>query len=273
MNSNMPPIAVLFLHPGCNMTCTFCVTENSFSAMRFDQALRLLDLLRTHRVDTVVLGGGEPFTWRHSLIELTREAKARRFFVQVGTNGTMLPENFENIPSIDRYVLPLDAADASTHNELRHYQDRHHSVILERMARLRTARKSVTISTVVTAQNIGALPAIADLLAQYSQSGGQLHAWHLYKFIPQGRGGRKNAGSLDICEDAYQTACAEVKQRNPGLLVYKRRDMFHSRTVDFYWYHREAIQIGSEVWSRPQPQVAAYSSGQSLPAAADAFTS
>lgn len=272
MSAQNPQIAVFFLHPGCNMVCTFCVTENAFSAMRFHQAVRLLDFVKGRGVDTVVLGGGEPFTWRHSLLALTREAKARRLFVQVGTNGTLLPDDFERIESIDRYVLPLDAADEAAHNHLRRFKNGHHGLILDRLQKLRVAGKSVTISTVVTAQNIHTLPAVADFLDAYWRSGGQLHAWHLYKFIAQGRGGRKNASSLDVSEDEYHAACADVKRRDLGFQVYKRKDMFHSKTVDFFWYQGDTIQIGSEVWSHNVAGGIPIS-GHLLPAVANALDS
>ena len=34
----------------------------------------------------------------------------------------------------------------------------------------------------------------------------------------------------------------------PDLTVYKRPDMRHSRTVDFFWNRNGAVVTGSEVW-------------------------
>ena len=248
--SNPPRIAVVFLHPGCNMTCAFCVTENTIDIMDYAQAVRMLHAIRERGMDSVVLGGGEPFTWPHDVVPLTAEAKDLGFHVQVGTNGVALPDGYERIESIDRYVLPLDAAGSEAHNRLRCYQDGHHQVILDRLMRLRDARKAVTVSTVVNAWNIDALPEIAAFLQTYQASGGTIHAWHLYKFIPQGRGGAEHADSLDISEQAYHAACDHVRATNPGFDVFKRRDMFHSRTVDFFWYEDGRIVVGSEVWER-----------------------
>jgi len=251
MGDGLYSIGVIFLHPGCNMRCSFCVTDDTFSAMRYDQALRLLDFVKARSIDSVVLGGGEPFTWEPGVVRLAREAKDRCFIVQAGTNGLALPEGYERLDCIDRYVLPLDGADEATHNSLRHCSGGHHRIILGRLARLREAGKAVTISTVVTARNIGQLCALGHFLADYASSGAHLHAWHLYQFIPEGRGGAVNAKALRVDEPAYDAACAEVKAMDLGFTIYKRKDMRHSQSVDFFWYEGERIVVGSEVWGQP----------------------
>ena len=52
---------------------------------------------------------------------------------------------------------------------------------------------------------------------------------------------------------AYDVACAQVKAMNLGFTIYKRKDMRHSKTVDFFWYEGEQIKVGSEVWGEPEP--------------------
>ena len=79
------------------MRCTFCVTEEDFDALRFDEAVALLDRLCERNVRTVVFGGGEPFTWPGDVLRLATEAKARGMTVQIGTNGVALPEGFAEI--------------------------------------------------------------------------------------------------------------------------------------------------------------------------------
>ncbi len=243
-------IAVLFLHADCNMTCTFCVTENVVDTMAFDQAAHVLGVLKERSVENVVLGGGEPFAWPHDTVKLAGHAKASGFLVQVGTNGIAMPEGYPYIDCIDRYVLPLDAADADLHNDLRRFCNRHHAIILDRLDTLRRAEKSVTISTVVTKRNVHALPELGAFLSRYQDHGGRIHAWHLYKFIPEGRGGRKHAELLLVDDDEYEEACHRAKRDVFGMTVFKRKDMFHSRTVDFFWYERGAMRVGSEVWQR-----------------------
>jgi len=204
--------------------------------MRFEQGVELLGKLKQLGIDNIVLGGGEPFAWPHNTVALATTAKSEGFFVQVGTNGIAMPESYPSLACFDRYVLPLDSVDAFVHNALRHHGPGHHALILERLNALMSARKSVTVSTVVTSQNVRGLPELANLLADYQKRGGQLHGWHLYKFIPEGRGGRDNASWLDIPSQRYDQACADMKCRALGFTVFKRKDMLHSKTVDFFWF-------------------------------------
>ncbi len=252
----MRSIGVVLLHPGCNMTCSFCVTENNLSSMRYGQAVHLLELAGNLGIDNLVLGGGEPFLWPPGVLRFAEEAKQRGFFVQIGTNGIALPEGYASSPHVDRYVLPLDGPDAASHNRVRHAEGGHFDLIRGRMAQLREAAKSMTISTVVTAWNLHLLPDLAALLADEVLSGARLHAWHLYRFIPEGRGGKRNAAQLWVEEEAYDEACAGVRDAALGFTVFKRKDMRHSKTVDFFWHEGEALRRGSQVWggkADPQP--------------------
>jgi MoaA/NifB/PqqE/SkfB family radical SAM enzyme len=241
-------IAVVFLHPACNMTCTFCGTENSIDSLTPSQAQETIHLIKNRGTKNVVLGGGEPFAWDHDVIELARIAKGMGLIVQIGTNGIDLPTAFESLDCVDRYVLPLDGPEAESHNAVRITRDGHFDLIMDRLETLRRGGKSVTVSTVVTSKNVRGLDRIARLLSGYHERGGQLHAWHLYKFLPIGRGGRENAAELSVSDEVFVHACTAVKTAHPYLTVYRRNDMRFSKHVDFYWYERGAIQIGSEVW-------------------------
>lgn len=227
--------AVIMLHPRCNMTCSFCVTEDSFDAMTPDEGIRFLGFLKEAGVRSVIFGGGEPFTWKYDLLDLTRQAKGMGFQVQVGTNGINLPAHFTTIESIDRYILPLDSVEASIHNGMRFYKNRHQSIILERMAALKEAGKEVTLSTVITKKNLSSLKETARYLSEYHSSGGAIHAWHLYQFIPEGRGGAVNAHALSMSPEAYIQACSEIKEMALDFTVFKRSNMYQSKTVGFFW--------------------------------------
>ncbi|HBF13146.1 MAG TPA: hypothetical protein DDW49_07145 [Deltaproteobacteria bacterium] len=248
----LPPIAVIFLTSRCNMVCRFCATDNSVSSMTFEEALALLLFLKKEKVSCVVFGGGEPFVWKHDFLLITQKAKEMGFVVQVGTNGISMPDGFENIDSIDRYVLPIDSMDAAIHNHLRNYPKKEHlSIILERLEKLRGTGRSVTISTVVNRTNLENLPEIANFLHNYNHDGGLVHAWHLYRFIPEGRGGRLSAGQLAIDLEIYHQVCDELKRKNPHLVIYKRPNMYSSKTVDFYWYSKHKLMVGSQPFGRP----------------------
>lgn len=220
------------LHPGCAIRCAFCITE-PFPDLGFAEAVRLLEGLRVQGIRRVVLGGGEPFEWGHSVVELARRAQGLGFHVQVGTNGIHLPEGFERLDVIDRYVLPLESADPDVHDRLRPYARSHHAIVLDRLERLRSARKPVTVSTVVTRETLDGLAALGSFLEAYRVAGGLLHAWHLYRFLPVGRGGALHASELNVEEAEYHRACDSVRATHPGWRIFKRPDMYRSRTVSF----------------------------------------
>lgn len=245
-------IGVMMLHPGCNMRCRFCITDNRLSSMRGDQALWVLDHMQAMGMDNLVLGGGEPFLWEPGVIRLAEEAKRRAMFVQVGTNGVALPAGYERLECFDRYVLPLESAAPAAHDRMRCWVGSHHALILRRLEELAAAGKSITVSTVVTAENRSEIPVLAAFLADYALSGARLHAWHLYQFIPEGRGGARHADALRVREEDYDALCAEIKAMPLGFTVFKRKDMRHSRSVDFYWFEEGKPRIGSEVWGSRQ---------------------
>jgi len=239
-------VAVLLLQPQCNMTCTFCVTENDFDAMRFDDALHLLDHLAERGASSVVLGGGEPFQWPGDVVRLAVEARSRGMTVQVGTNGIALPDGFAELECFDRWVLPLESVEAEPHQAMRRFERRHHALILERLRELQQAHKSVTISTVLTAVNVDGVPDIARFLRDYHAACENVHAWHLYQFLPLGRGGARNRAALSIPEETYRAVCAEVKRLELPFRVFQRTDMYRSQTVQFFWSKDGRLVVGGE---------------------------
>jgi MoaA/NifB/PqqE/SkfB family radical SAM enzyme len=229
------------------MTCTFCVTEENFGVLEFGMAVQLLDHLMARGIGTVTFGGGEPFTWQGNVVALAREAKQRGLRVQIGTNGIALPDDFATLDCIDRYVLPLEASDPAVHDTMRTDPRRsHHATIIERLAELQHAGKSVTISTVVTAANLHDILNLAEFLRGYHRHAGSLHAWHLYQFLPLGRGGRANERQLTIPAEEYRLICDAVKALDLPFKVFQRRDMYRPSSIEFYWAKDRRIVCGSE---------------------------
>jgi MoaA/NifB/PqqE/SkfB family radical SAM enzyme len=241
-------IAVLLLLPDCDMACRFCGSEEDFTVMSPHQAEGLLRVLQGHSVRNVVFGGGEPILWPHGLVRLSELARDLGFLVQVSTSGAALPPGFEKISAIDRYILPLEAMDSDVHDRLRRYPGGgHHARVLDSVEKLVQASKEFTVSTVVTRENIELLPGIASFLDGLHAGGAAVHAWHLYRFLPIGRAGRRAAGSLSVPYDDYLEACRPLKAREMGFPVYRRVDIRRSRSVEYFWYEGVELKIGSRV--------------------------
>jgi MoaA/NifB/PqqE/SkfB family radical SAM enzyme len=246
---NQRTIAVVMLHGRCNMVCDFCAAECGLEPFSLKEAVALLRRLRGRGYTGVVLGGGEPFSWPQ-LLDLAAEAKALGLGVQVGTNAVDLPPDFAALPAIDRYVLPLESARAETHDRVRHLRGQsHHALMVARLNALREAGREVTVSTVVTAENLLELPELGQWLENYARRGGRLHAWHLYRFIPVGRGGALTMQRFEVSEAAYLEAAEAERSCHPAMTIYRRPDMYHSREVEFFWKEDARICVGSEEWA------------------------
>lgn len=237
-------IASIFLLPDCDMFCRFCGSERDFATMSFDEAADLLRGLQATGIRSVVFGGGEPFVWPHGLLDLARLARALGFHVQVCTNGLALRID----GSVDRYILPIESMDPARHNARRVARADHHAVVMRRVDDLCDAGKDFTISTVVGRDNVDDLAAIGDFLAELRAEGAPLHAWHLYRFLPIGRAGTRNAERFDLERAAYLAAVAAMKKRCPDVSIFRRSDMLHSRSVEYFWHEPGRLCIGSEVF-------------------------
>ncbi len=240
-------IAVVFLQPQCNMTCSFCITENEVDRIEFEEAVELLDHLQDIGIRNVILGGGEPFSWPGDPIALAREAKARDMIVQVGTNGLDLPEGFAKLDCVDRWILPLESVESEVHDAMRHAKEGHHRTVLERLEELQQESKSVTVSTVLTAVNVVGLAELSRYLEAYHSVAENVHAWHLYQFLPAGRGGARNGKELWIPPGMFHEVCDSIQQAKLPFQVFRRTDMYETQSIAFFWSENGHIRRGGRV--------------------------
>jgi MoaA/NifB/PqqE/SkfB family radical SAM enzyme len=239
-------IAALFLLPGCDMRCRFCASERSFDTMRPPQAELLLEALHARGYRNVVLGGGEPTLWPHGVERLAVRAKERGFLVQLNTNGVRPPPRFPRTPGIDRFILPIESTEAAVHDHLRHRSGGDHlSLVQRRVEDLIAAKREFTIATVLTALNVDAVEGIAHHLHRLRERGARLHAWHLYRFLPVGRGGRTAARELSLSDDRFLAACRTARSVGLDFPVYRRPHMLRSSSVEFFWFERGELVVGS----------------------------
>lgn len=226
-------IAAIYLLPDCNMGCTFCGSELGFDVMDPTFARRLMGGLKERGFTQVVLGGGEPLLWPHGVVDLARAAREVGLLVQLCTNGTLLA-GLEAEPAFDRFILPLEALTPALHDHLRVLPGGHHAQVVAALERLQAAGRSVSLSTVVTAENLGELPALAEDLARRKAGGLAIHAWHLYRFLPMGREGWSH-GHLATSLEAYRGAVDAARAVDRGFPIYRRSDLRRSSSVAYFW--------------------------------------
>ncbi|MFN8012682.1 MAG: radical SAM protein [Holophagaceae bacterium] len=237
-------IASLFLLPDCNMACDFCGSEGGFDTMSRTQAEGALADLAAQGVRNLVLGGGEPLLWPHGLGDLARLAKGMGCTVQLCTNAIHLPEALDGLDAVDRFILPLEAADPAVHDRLRHHPGGHHALVWRRLEALRAAGREVTLSTVVTRENLDGLGDLAVALRALGARGARIHAWHLYRFLPIGRSGARHADRLATDTEAYRAAVEAARREDLGFPVYRRSDMVHASSVAYVWAEGGRLKVG-----------------------------
>jgi MoaA/NifB/PqqE/SkfB family radical SAM enzyme len=230
-------IATVFLSPRCDLACRFCGSDVGFDTLGEQDVLQRIESCAAAGYASLVLGGGEPLLWRGDLLRVAAHARQAGMVVQLNTNGVAWREEIESCEGIDRVILPLDGATPVSHDYLRAPTGSHRDIVEDRLRRLNACAKEVTIGTVVCSSNKTELPALAGELARWRTSGLRLHAWHLYRFRPVGRGGARfgRDAELGLDGDEFRRLCAPVQAIPRDWKVYRRPDMTDSRDVDFYW--------------------------------------
>jgi MoaA/NifB/PqqE/SkfB family radical SAM enzyme len=240
-------IAAFFLLPDCDIRCTFCISHNGFDVVDFERARGFLELLSRTSIESVVLGGGEPLLWPHGLGRLARLCAELGLTSQLNTHGGGLLERLEELDGVDRFILPIESTEPSVHDNLRRGRFGHHAMVTDLVARLIDAGRELTFASVVTSENHRHVGDIALWLAGLRERGARIHAWHLYNFLPEGRGGsRKLVAGLAVSREEFLAACATAKAASLDFPVYRRDDMLRSSTVEFFWFESGVLRMGGQ---------------------------
>lgn len=93
-------LAVMFIRLAmCNLRCVWCDTKYTWDWQNFDRTKevhemsisQILSQLKKTDVKAVVISGGEPFLQQKQLTQLLRELKTLGYWVEIETNGTIIP--------------------------------------------------------------------------------------------------------------------------------------------------------------------------------------
>ncbi len=233
-------IATVFLLPKCDLSCRFCGSDLGFNALDESEALRWVGFAASNGYSSVVLGGGEPLLWPGDLQRVGARAKELGMVVQLNTNGVAWRKELETSDAIDRIILPLDGATAESHDYLRKPRGGHRAVVEDRLDRLSKSGKQATVGSVICRPNMAELPLLAAELQGRVDRGLNLHAWHLYRFIPIGRGGAVDGRNdeFGLEADEFRRHCEPIQAQQGTARtwkIFRRPDMTQSRDVDFFW--------------------------------------
>ena len=94
-NSFRPVIAFLFTDLNCNLDCYYCYSRGKeIPGMTLEVAKKSVDLLRAKGCRVLAYMGGEPLLRKNFIIDLTRYAHERDFYIYLPTNGILMDEAF-----------------------------------------------------------------------------------------------------------------------------------------------------------------------------------
>jgi AdoMet-dependent heme synthase len=212
----------------CPLACRHCrasaVLEPPPGELSTDQALAFVDSLtgfgRPHPV--LVITGGDAML-RPDLPDLL--ARARDAHIPVALAPSVTPTLPERIPGlraagVKMISISLDGAVPETHEGIRGVPG-HFERTLESIRGLRSSGLPVQVNTAVMKENVGELPAVAELVHQLDAS-----VWELFFLVRVGRG----AGMTELDPGEAEDVCR--------FLADASRYDFVVRTVEAPFFRR-----------------------------------
>lgn len=205
-----PTRAVLNFTHRCALNCDWCYVPFESPPARREVVLNVIDRIAALGFSHITLGGGDPFQYAF-ISDVARKAHGRGLFVHIDTHGKSLLPTQANTKLLAQFVnlvgLPLDGSSADRHDTMRRSRG-HFELIRKRIEWLKVHDHRIKINTLVSAQNIGSLIALADLVAEISPS-----RWSLYQFWPLGPANRVSTNHA-VDDVAFLTLAHEAAERS-----------------------------------------------------------
>lgn len=172
--------------------------------------LDVVDRIAALGFSQLTLGGGDPFQYAF-ISDVACKAHGRGLFVHIDTHGKSLLPTQANTKLLTQFVdlvgLPLDGSSADIHDTMRGSRG-HFELVRKRIEWLKVHGHRVKINTLVSAQNIDSLFALADFIAEISPS-----RWSLYQFWPLGPASSVSANH-SIDDVLFLTLAHEAAERS-----------------------------------------------------------
>jgi MoaA/NifB/PqqE/SkfB family radical SAM enzyme len=94
-NGFRPVLSFLYTDLNCNLDCHYCYSQGKkIPGMSMEMAKDAVDFLHHHGCRVLAYMGGEPLVRKQYIIDLTRYAVQKGFFVYLPTNGILMDGNF-----------------------------------------------------------------------------------------------------------------------------------------------------------------------------------
>ena len=170
-----PRLAVYYVTMQCNLNCLYC---EDFGSRRnhqvipnppLENAKRILSVIRSG-VDRLWLTGGEPLLHPH-LLDLLIYARNDLNFREISliTNGTLLSQNLNLLPFLDRLTISLDSTDTQVLNGIS-LKDGYAKAVISNARAIASLQKThdftLTINAVVTPETLPGMDTLLDFCVE-----------------------------------------------------------------------------------------------------------
>jgi MoaA/NifB/PqqE/SkfB family radical SAM enzyme len=186
------------------MSCEWCYVPFGSVPARRENVLSIVSRVADLGFTSITVGGGDPFQYRFAP-DLLLLAKSLNLFVHVDTHGKSLRESDANLHLIDITVdllgLPLDGSTPAIHDRMRGALG-HFNLVCRRLHWLSPLHARLKLNTVISAENVSNVLALAHLVASYAPA-----RWSIYQYWPLGPAAR--VGSKHSLSDADFARCTE----------------------------------------------------------------
>lgn len=170
----------------CSQSCPYCWGPRRFrNSVDTESAQRIIDRIKGLGVRRIVFTGGDPL--RHpDVVELIKYAKEKGLETALSTTGDFVtPEILKGLsPYLDLISLPLDGSYEEINSKTKH--PGHFSAIMRSLAWLRSFPGiDVKVCTPVTRHNLSDIPAIAQLVEEYSRTTQARVFYNVFQAFPR----------------------------------------------------------------------------------------
>jgi len=180
MSPPLPKRVIFNFADRCNMRCPFCYIPFDGTAGTEQAAKQIIGRIAEWNLTNLTFGGGDPLMYEYfcDLAEYARDILGKKVLIQVDTNGLKLnAQAIRRLGSVvDVIGLPLETTSPSTAMRMR-LKDDYPILIQDRIKELNSAGIPVKVNTVVTADKLGDLTYVGQLLTEYA-----IKLWSLYQF-------------------------------------------------------------------------------------------
>lgn len=197
----------------CNMQCPFCYAFfDGKNLLDIEKYKELIHKCSDLKIETLNMAGGDPLLYK-DICELVEYSKYLGMRTTMDTNCLLFDpiRHKRLIKSLDMISIPIDGCSEQTHDKVRAFPGSFKRVLnaLELFSEI-SDQIEIRVNTIVVKDNYKELESMAELLNQYP-----ITYWHIYDFIPIGRGRMWRDNLYIDCEkyknNIYDMMCRKYK--------------------------------------------------------------